>query len=228
MKKKLIFALSVGLLVIMLIGCYTTKKVTTEKPISVEKKSGHEPEIYLQSKLTGMTQTDSVKIYKKALFYNSAEISVEKVLGSRTFDVDDNGEINVVDSISQKQKIVDPFTPGGIQEIKVFKNYRGIISVVIVSFSKNDATYKFNFHRQQDGKFLLNGNALIVINDHPYRVIAKTNVNCYLYFYLNKKQIIDKSTEKAEGWNTGAVNSTPSTKSNGDDYNFQPSVEPTR
>lgn len=233
-KKRVLFyaliLIAALVLFVMAYGCTKSVKVLVSTPKTMAVTSDkNNPEFFIQKKLEGISPSDSVRLFKKALFYNGCEISIEKALGSRSFVVDDNGNVIKTDSINAKQKIVPKQTSGGLlpNAITVYSGYRGIIKTMTVSFSRNDANYRFTFFRQEDGRFILSGNAEITINGNSYPVKAKTNEACYLLFYFDTKQVIDKTTEQAEGWGVGSTNINNQKKTEEND-DFTPSYTPTR
>lgn len=215
---------------VMTSSCTKTTQVLVEKPkMNIEIKEKNGPEFFTQKKLEGISSADSIKLFNKALFYNGCEIVIEKALGYHSFEVDDNGAVIKTDSINAKQKIVGKETPGGLipNSITIYKNSRGIIRSMKISFSQNDANYEFTFFRKEDGRFELSGNSVITINGKPHNVIAKTNETCYLKFYFDYKQVINKTTEKAEGWKAGSTPNNNKTKTVEND-GFTPSYTPVK
>lgn len=218
------------------LSCKTAEVAPVEQPKPEPQKiESKEPVFYMQSLLKDMSESDSLLVYKKAVFFNSCEINIEKYLSDRSYLVDEKGAVLGVDTLTGAQKTVDPLTPGGMLSVKLSKNYKGVIAVAQVSFSKNDANYQFTFWRTEDERFILNGNAVITVKERPYRVIAKTAKPCYLLFNFDTKTVPKEIKSKAEGWTPGS--SSSSTNSNSsipteqntkkETEGFQPSFVPT-
>lgn len=204
MKKLLVF-FGIIFVAFFATNCVKTTKVLTETPkpqISTAEKRG--PTYYIQSLLSGINSKDSVLVYQNAIFFNSCEIKLEKYLSDQAFFVDEKGSVLKIDTITEAQKIVPALTPGKQVSIRVSRNYKGVIMVVNVSFSNNDANYQFSFWRTDDGRFMLNGNAIITVNEHPYKVIAKTTTACYLMFNFGTKIVPKTIKSEAEGINGAA------------------------
>lgn len=172
------------------IGCVATK-VVTEKPKPQQTESVDKPIVWKQSYFKTISLRDSV------LFYNSTEIKLEGDFFNQSFSVKD-GAVLVVDSINKVSKIVPILTPGGLVDMR--KNSSGEINIMVVSFSKNEATYKFSFFRMNDGSFGLNGKAELIFKNHRYPVTAVTIGDCVLLFNYKKEQVIQKIEETAPGW----------------------------
>lgn len=215
------------LVVFVLFNCKTTQLVPIEKTkMDVEFKE-NKPELFLQEKLSGISPSDSVKLFKKALFYTSCEVTLRKALGNISFNVNDNGVVNKADSIKEKQKKVLPITPGHVLSVTPYANYLGIIMAINVTFSKNDANYEFIFFRTDDDpRFVLSGDAIITINGVPHNVIAETPEVCYLYFFLTTSQVVEKTVEQADGWSNSA-GSIDENQKKVEVKGFHPSYTPT-
>ena len=184
--KKLAALISI---VILLCSCGTTKQVT-EQPKAIEA-APEKPIVWKQAYYPTISLKDSV------LFYNSTEIKLSGEFFNKSFFVKD-GIVNVIDSINSVAKIVPEVTAGGFVDMK--KLASGEIVGMEVSFSKNEATYKFIFMRVNDGSFILNNKATLIYHNKKYPVNANTNGDCTLMFYYNKQEVRLEDQSKAEGW----------------------------
>ena len=229
--KQLVVFLKIILVAFFATSCVKTTQTLVEKPKpqteTAEKKG---PVYFLQNLLSGINSKDSVLVYQKAVFFNSCEIKLEKYLSDQAFFVDENGSVLKVDTITEAQKVVPALTPGKQVSVLVSRNYKGVIMVVTVSFSNNDANYKLSFWRTDDGRFTLNGNAFITIKDHPYKVIAKTTTACYLLFNFGTKIVPKTIKSEAEGISGAGSSNLKGTNEQDkpkETEGFQPSYVPT-
>lgn len=199
--KNLIFITLLGLIVV----CCKTPQQTTASSLEVEGLDT--PTVWTQSYFKTISLKDSV------LFYNSSEIRLEGSFFKQNFFVS-NGIVNVIDSINNVSKIVSAGTPGGWIDLK--KSSSGEITAMLVSFSKNEATYNFIFNKTKESRnfvwrgrtivahesFTLNSKAELIFNGHKYPVTAITTGDCILFFYYNKQVIKSEIKESAPGWKT--------------------------
>lgn len=217
MKTKIFFGIICMFIVLFALSCKTAEVAPAEQPKPEPQKiESKKPVFYMQSLLKDMSESDSLLVYKKAVFFNSCEINIEKYLSDRSYIVDEKGAVLGVDTLTGAQKKVEPLTPGGMLSVKVSKNYKGVIAIAQVSFSRKDANYQFSFWRTDDERFILNGNAIITVDEHPYRVIAKTSSPCYLLFNFDTKIVPKEKKGTAEGWTSGSssLNSNSSSSPN--------------
>ena len=174
---------------VMFTSCIAFKNTkTTTYSVSPQEEK---PIMWKQIYFSAISLNDSV------LFYNSSEIRLEGEFFKQFFFVKD-GIVNVVDSVNNVSKIVPELTPGGL--INLRKNSSGEIMTMVVSFSKNEATYEFSFLRKDDGVFTLSPKAKLFFKGKEYPVIAITSEECVLLFYYNKQVIKNEIQENAEGW----------------------------
>jgi len=189
MKTKIIYFIFLTFLGFLLGNCSSTKEIVeTQKPTELITEK---PIIWKQSYFKDIGLKDSV------LFYNSSEIKLEGSFFNQSFFVED-GIVNVIDSINDVSKIVPALTSGGFVDMK--KNSSGEIAIMVISFSRNEAIYKFSFFKTNDGSFILSGKAEIIFNGQKYPVIATIEDQCFLMFFLRKKQIKSSTIGVAEGW----------------------------
>lgn len=225
--KKFVFGIICMFVLFFAMSCKTSEVVQAEQPKpEPQKNEGKKPVPFEQNLLRGISQKDSALVYKKAAFFNSCEIKLEQSLSDISFFVDDKGNVLKVDTITEAQKLILPMTPGGLISIRVSKTYKEIITMIVVSFSKKDINYELSFWRNNEGLFVLSGNAILTINNHQYRVIAKTNSICYLLFNFDYKAIPKPIKEQAEGYSSGGVTNTTIQNNNDtkkeDSEGFQP------
>lgn len=180
--KKIIFALLTGL---VMVGCASSKKAAEPQILDAQKPIVWKQELY-----------PKLVVGDKIFFFNSSEIVLEGDLFNQSFFLD--GAINRLDSILEVIKTVPELTQGIVTSLKRASN--GQIIDMVVSFSKNDATYQFDFKLRNDGAYTLNGNAKLLFNGKEYKVQATINgVDCLLMVIYNKKEIKQTISEKAEG-----------------------------
>ncbi len=198
-KKRLggfLFYLVVGIIIITLVvmssSCSTTQTaVATQSTETKTEIPKAKPIIWKQDYYRALSLKDSI------LFYNSSEIRLEGSFFNQTFFVE-NGVLNVIDSTHSVSRIVQAETPGGLVDMKKDKN--GVINIMYVAFSKEEATYRFSFFRATDGTFILNGKAELEFNGKKYPVTASTVGNCVLMFYLNRQNVREEDKGVAPGW----------------------------
>lgn len=175
--------------IVLLTILFTSSCKTTREAPQVQQKK-EELTVWKQSLFPNIKTSDPV------LFFNSTEILLKGSFFNKSTSIED-GKVIVVDSIDNVLKTVPQFTTGGfIQE----RRPSGVIQIMVVSFSKNEATYVFSFFKQADGSFLLNGKAKLVYQKKEYEVIASTSENCILLFNFEKKEVVNEIKESAEGW----------------------------
>ena len=188
-RRNVVFLLFI-MFVVLLVGC-STSKTAVESQSNLQTEIADKPIIWKQSYFKTISLRDSV------LFYNSSEIRLEGSFFNQSFFVRD-GVVNVIDSINNVSKVVPRLTAGGLIDFK--KNSSGEIVIMLISFSKNEAIYRFSFFRIDDGTFILNGKAELIFNGRKYPIVASTVGDCNLLFNYNKQQIINKTEGSAEGW----------------------------
>lgn len=186
--KKIIFAFLIGL---VMVGCASSKKAAkVQQQPEQQKLDAQKPIIWKQELYPKLAVGD------KIFFLNSSEIVLEGDLFSKSFFLD--GAINRLDSILEVIKTVPELTQGVVTSLKRGSN--GQITDMVVSFSKNDATYQFDFKLRSDGAYTLNGNAKLLFNGKEYKVQATIKGgDCLLMVVYNKKEIKQTINEKAEG-----------------------------
>lgn len=186
--KKFIFCSILGLA--LLVGCATSKKPVETQQAEPQRIETQKPVVWKQELYPKLAVGD------KIFFLNSSEIILEGGLFNNSFFLD--GAINRLDSIVEIIKTVPALTQGVATSLKKTNNNQ--IVDMIVSFSKNDATYQFDFKLRSDGAYTLNANAKLLFNKKEYKVQATVKGgDCLLMVFYNKKEIKQTINERAEG-----------------------------
>lgn len=198
---RFLFFLAIGLVILALVvlshGCAAPKQAAEIPKEDLLLKTDKPP----LSKWNYLNYKDiPPKYYDSILYYNSTEIRLEGSFFERTVFVRD-GVVHKVDSINDVLKTVLIETPGGFIDMKPDKNG---MSVMYISFSKNEATYNFSFYRATDGNYILNGKAEIIFDGKKYPVVASTvGGNCLLLFSMSEEQHRKTIKDVAPGWQLG-------------------------
>jgi hypothetical protein len=233
MKKSIVFFVFCLFVLFFAFSCKTKKVVTSEQPkTQAEEVKSNTLSYFKQGILRGINERDSILVYKNAAFLNSCEIKLEKNISNQSFYVDQKGSVLKVDTLTEAQKTVSALTVGKQTSIRISSTYRGLIMIINVAFSQNDANYQFSFWITEDGRFVLNGNSFITVNGHKYPVTAKTTTTCYLMFNFDTKTVPKPVKSQAEGWTgtstSGSSPNVPTEQNKQKDVEgFQPSFVPT-
>ena len=182
--------LFLALLSLILLASCVSLKTTTQPPQQSITETKEDPAIVWKQ-----SYFNAIEIKDNVSFYNGDSIVIKKTFENQTFFVDE-GIVKVVDSLSTVSKIVPAMTPG--LWISGSRTPYGEIKTMLVSFSKNEASYNLTYVRADDGSFLLINRANIIFRGRSYPVEVSTS-DRRLFFYIKKYEVKEKITDQAEG-----------------------------
>lgn len=192
--KKIIFTLFVGLVIFVVSGCKTPRNTSAVVDMPQQKAQIINPKdfpVWKQEIYWGLSIGDP------ANFLNSAKILLDGEVFHQTLRLE-NGKFKTMDTIHPIAKSVPEHTLGELI-YPLVKDAAGRIIQMNISFSFNDASYKFNFQRRSDGSFSLNGNATIIVDGVEYPIQASSIGICLLLIDLSSEPTIIPENGTAEG-----------------------------
>jgi hypothetical protein len=173
-----------GILVTM-VGCEGTKKITIPAPDSLEP-------------IPWTTRyQDSCKFSDETIkeidFYNSLEIKMAGEFFSRTSLIE-NGVVVIIDTSQSSSRTIFRRTVGKIIGTPQKEPGAKFASSMQISFDKNGIAYNFQFDRMSDGTYALNKKGEVVYEGKKYAIFVNYSATqyepCRLLFKLRRMKVV--------------------------------------
>jgi hypothetical protein len=194
--KNLILATVLCMFIVVMVSC--SEKITTPATATAVTPQTEEAADLMVWNQTYFKPIGLKVLMDSVLFYNNAAIKLEKVINHSAISVE-NGIINFSDSTDNITKLIPRLTSGKLSEMK--KGPRGE-NVMVVLFSRLDASYKLEFWMTAKGTYVLGGNAKLIFHgvEYPVKATITDSNDGYLMVYYRNHPGSNDVKGVAEGW----------------------------